>query len=77
MATTIKQIIAMLQTLPNQDMPLMVASDPEGNDFHPLAADFSYGILEEDGEFHHSAYTEDGEEYSVTADEATHVCLWP
>lgn len=72
---TAKQLTALLTRLPKdvQDLPILLASDQEGNEFRLLEDDaqrfWSTGTFEQAGS---SSFEDRGREGPPT-----HLCLWP
>jgi len=81
----VKELIAQLQELP-QDFEVVLASDEEGNSFHPLAAygmgwyyagnyEFSSWIEEEEDE--HGEWTMVQPPIQRTVETSNAITLWP
>jgi hypothetical protein len=79
----VRELIEWLRQYP-EDFDVVIASDEEGNDFHP-AYELTHGHYDErDGHFSGWVYEDDDDDYNqsstereATLDESTTVCIWP
>jgi hypothetical protein len=76
---TVKELRRLLRKMPDNAV-VIVASDAERSDFHPLAhVDFGYwDVYEHYGEFHEQVEANDPDyDWAPTNDSAFAVCLTP